>query len=141
MNKFENVDVLAALKQLMQQNTAFYRNDFEIDKEAIRQAAASDRAENKTLLWMSRPSGTYCFRERDVFLQDTRQHNTWRFYGEQTRDRILAYAVELTGNVGGKIWGNLYELDYPQHFRHVATEAVQADTIILHYEKRKNCCL
>lgn len=113
MNKFENVDVLAALEQLMRQNTAFYRNDFEIDKEMIRQAAASDRAEDKTLLWMSRPSGTYCFRERDVFLQDTRQHNTWRFYGEQTRDRILAYAVELTGKVGGKIRGNLYELDYP----------------------------
>ena len=56
MNKFENVDVLAALEQLMRQNTAFYRNDFEIDKEAIRQAAASDRAEDKTLLWMSRPS-------------------------------------------------------------------------------------
>ena len=70
MNKFENVDVLAALEQLMWQNTAFYRNDFEIDKEMIRQAAASDRAEDKTLLWMSRPSGTYCFRERDVFLQD-----------------------------------------------------------------------
>ena len=135
MNRFENVDVLAALEQLMRQNTAFYRNDFEIDKEIIRQAAASDRAEDKTLLWMSRPSGTYCFRERDVFLQDTRQHNTWRFYGEQTRDRILAYAVELTGKAGGKIRGNLYELDYPQHFRHVAAEAVQADTIILHYEK------
>ena len=135
MNRFENVGVLAALEQLMRQNTAFYRNDFEIDKEIIRQAAASDRAEDKTLLWMSRPSGTYCFRERDVLLQDTRQHNTWRFYGEQTRDRILAYAVELTGKVGGKIRGNLYELDYPQHFRHVAAEAVQADTIILHYEK------
>ena len=65
----------------------------------------------------------------------TTQHNTWRFYGEQTRDRILAYAVELTGKVGGKIRGNLYELDYPQHFRHVAVEAVQADTITLHYEK------
>lgn len=90
MNRFENVDVLAALEQLMRQNTAFYRNDFEIDKEIIRQAAASDKAKDKTLLWMSRPSGTYCFRERDVFLQDTRQHNTWRFYGEQTRDRILA---------------------------------------------------
>ena len=48
---------------------------------------------------------------------------------------ILAYAVELTGKVGGKIQGNLYELDYPQHFRHVAAEAVQSDTIILHYEK------
>ena len=31
MNRFENVDVLAALDQLMRQNTAFYRNDFEID--------------------------------------------------------------------------------------------------------------
>ena len=90
---------------------------------------------DKTLLWMSRPSGTYCFRERDVFLKGTRQHNTWKFYGEQTRDKILAYAVELTGTQGGTIRGNLYELDYPQHFRHVAAEAVQADNIILHYEK------
>lgn len=135
MNRFENVDVLAALEQLMRQNTAFYRNDFEIDKEIIGRAAASDKAEDKTLLWMSRPSGTHCFRESDVYLQGTAQHNTWKFYGEQTRDRVLAYAVELTGKVRGVIRGNLYELDYPQHFRHVAAEAVQADNIILHYEK------
>ena len=135
MNRFENVDILAALEQLMRQNTAFYRNDFEIDKEIIGWAAASDKAEDKTLLWMSRPSGTYCFRESDVYLQGTAQHNTWKFYGEQTRDRVLAYAVELTGKVRGVIRGNLYELDYPQHFRHVAAEAVQADNIILHYEK------
>ncbi len=124
MNRFENVDVLAALEQLMRQNTAFYRNDFEIDKEIIGWAAASDKAEDKTLLWMSRPSGTYCFRESDVYLQGTAQHNTWKFCGEQTRDRVLAYAVELTGKVRGVIRGNLYELDYPQHFRHVAAEAV-----------------
>ena len=135
MNKFENVDVLAALEQIMCQNTAFYQDDFEIDKEMIRKAAASDKAEDKTLLWMSRPSGTYCFRERDVFLKDTRQYNTWKFYGEQTRDHVLAYAVELTGKVGGKIRGTLYELDYQQHFRHVIAEAVKADNLILHYEK------
>ena len=135
MNRFENVDILAALEQLMRQNTAFYQSDFEIDKEIIGRAAASDKAEDKTLLWMSRPSGTHCFRESDVYLQGTRQHNTWKFYGEQTRDRVLAYAVELTGKVRGVIRGNLYELDYPQHFRHVAAEAVQADNIILHYEK------
>ena len=70
-----------------------------------------------------------------MYLQGTRQHNTWKFYGEQTRDRVLAYAVELTGKVRGVNRGNLYELDYPQHFRHVAAEAVQADNIILHYEK------
>ena len=84
MNRFENVDVLAAQEQLMRQNTAFYQSDFEIDKEIIGRAAASDKAEDKTLLWMSRPSGTHCFRESDVYLQGTRQHNTWKFYGEQT---------------------------------------------------------
>ena len=52
---------------------------------------------------MSRPSGTYCFRERDVFLKGTQQHNTWKFYGEQTRAKILAYAVELTGTQGGTV--------------------------------------
>lgn len=134
MNKFENVDVFAALEQIMRQNTAFYQSDFEIDKEIIQRAAASEKAEDRVLLWMSRPAGTYCFRERDVFLKDTRQHNTWKFYGEQTHDRILAYAVELTGTDRGKVRGNLYELDYPQHFRHVIAEAVRADTITLYYE-------
>ena len=135
MNKFENVDVLAALEQFMCQNTAFYLDDFEIDKEMLRQAAVSDKAEDKTLLWMLRPSGTYCFRERDVFLQDTRQYNTWKFYGEQTRDRILAYAVELTGRERGKIRGNLYELDYAAHFRHVREQALPADIVTLFYER------
>ena len=41
MNKFENVDVLASLQQIMQQNTAFFRNDFDIDKKILTQAAAS----------------------------------------------------------------------------------------------------
>ena len=92
LSKFENVDVIASLEAIMKQNTAFYQSDFEIDKRILREAASRPAAEEKRLLWFSRPSGTCCFRERDVFLKDTRQHNTWRFYGEQTRDKILAYA-------------------------------------------------
>lgn len=134
MQKFENVDVLAALGEIMRQNTAFYRNDFDIDKEIIKRAAASDQAVDKALLWMSRPSGTYCFRERDVFLEDTLQHNTWRFYGEQTRDKILAYAVELTSTQDGTIRGNLYELDYQQHFRHVIEATLPVSVNRLFYE-------
>ena len=98
MQKFENVDILACLDAVMKQNTGFYQSDFEIDKKIIHEAAASPDHEDGTLLWLSRPSGTHCFRERDVFLKDTRPYNTWKFHGEQTRDRILAYAVELTGS-------------------------------------------
>ena len=66
MQKFENMDVLAALEQIMRQHTAFYQNDFDIDKSIIHRDAASDQAVDKALLWMSRPSGTYCFRGRAV---------------------------------------------------------------------------
>ena len=134
MNKFEDVDVITSLEAIMKQNTAFFQNDFDLDRNILQKAAASPTAEDRRLLWFSRPSGTSCFRERDVFLKGTRQHNTWRFYGEQTRDKVLAYAVELTGIVNGKIKGNLYKLDYPQHFRHVKEQALPADNYTLLYE-------
>ena len=134
LQKFENVDVVASLEAIMKQNTAFYQSDFEIDKQILQKAAISPIPEGKRLLWFSRPSGTCCFRERDVFLKDTRQHNTWRFYGEQTHDTILAYAVELTGTEQGKIKVNLYELDYPQHFREVIEKSISADNYTLLYE-------
>ena len=134
LQKFENVDVIASLEAIMKQNTAFYQSDFDIDKQILQKAAVSPIPEDRRLLWFSRPSGTCCFRERDVFLKDTRQHNTWRFYGEQTRDTILAYAVELTGTEQGKIKGNLYELDYPQHFREVIEKSISADNYTLLYE-------
>ena len=105
LNKFEDVDVFASLNAIMKQNTGFYQSDFDIDREIIAKAAASASKEDKTLLWFCRPSGTHCFRERDVFLKDTAPHNTWRFYMEQTSDRILAYAIELTGREQGKIKG------------------------------------
>ena len=94
LQKFENVDVIASLEAIMKQHTAFYQSDFEIDKQILQKAAGSPIPEDRRLLWFSRPSGTCCFRERDVFLKDTRQHNTWRFYGEQTRDTILALYEE-----------------------------------------------
>lgn len=135
MNKFENVDIIASLDAIMRQNTAFYQSDFEIDKEIIQKAAESPNAGDKTLLWFTRPSGTQCSRERDVLLKDTAPHNTWRYFGEQTRDHILAYAVTITGTEGGTIKGSLYELDFRQHFQHVMEQALPADTYTLIYEQ------
>ena len=68
------------------------------------------------------------------FLKDTAPHNTWRFYMEQTSDRVLAYAIELTGTERGKIKGNLYELDYAKHYERVKEKELPADTVKLIYE-------
>lgn len=135
MLKFENVDVIAVLGAIMRQNTVFYRSDFEVDKQIIQEAADSDDAEDKYLLWMSRPFGTWCFRERETFIRDTHQHNTWKFYGEQTHDRILAYAVELSSSKGRKVRGTVYELDYRQHFQHVRATAQRSGVNRLTYQR------
>ena len=42
MNKFENVDIFASLDAIMRQNTGFFQSDFDIDKEIIAKAAATD---------------------------------------------------------------------------------------------------
>ena len=46
----------------------------------------------------------------------------------------IAYAVELTGTEQEKIKGNLYELDYLQHFREVIEKSIPADNYTLIYE-------
>jgi len=91
VQKFENMDVIAALEAIMHQNTAYYQSDFAYDIKMLWEATRSNQPEDKLLLWLSRPSGTFCFRERDVLLKDTQAYNTWKFCGEQTHDRILAY--------------------------------------------------
>ena len=124
------MDVIAALEAIMHQNTAYYQSDFAYDIKMLREAARSDQPEDKLLLWLSRPSGTFCFRERDVLLKDTQAYNTWKFCGEQTHDRILAYAVELTGAANGTVQGNLYELDYQQHFQHIRDASMTTPLIV-----------
>ena len=99
MQKFENMDVIAALEAIMHQNTAYYQSDFAYDIKMLRESARSDQPEDKLLLWLSRPSGTFCFRERDVLLKNTQAYNTWKFCGEQTprQDSCLCGGADRRG--------------------------------------------
>ena len=135
MQKFENVDILKSLKAIMQTHTEHYQSDFDIDAKILKQAAKSQTPEDKRYLWLCRPSGTWSLRERDVFIEGTREHNTFCFYAEQTRDKILAYAVEVTGMERGKVLGNLYELDYQKHYNHVKDASLPAGSTKLIYEQ------
>lgn len=89
MNKFEDVDVITSLEAIMKQNTAFYQNDFDLDRNILQKAAASPTAEDRRLLWFSRPSGTSCFRERDVFLKGTRRITHGGFTGNRRAIKSL----------------------------------------------------
>ncbi len=134
MLKFENVDIIKSLTAIMKTNTKHYQSDFDIDIETLTKAVKKHGPRDKRYIWLSRPEGTWCLRERDIFIRGTWEYNTLCFYAEQTRDRILVYAVELTGMEKSRVVGNIYELDYQKLYEHVMEVSVKRGDVRLIYE-------
>ena len=98
MKKYTDVDIIAELQKLVDSHVDSYKEDFDIDKRIIRRAAESQNPEDKTLMWFCRPHGTHCLNENQVFIQGTRDHNTFRFYAEQTYDECVARVIVPKAN-------------------------------------------
>ena len=128
----KDIDIIAFLSKVVQTNTHNYQSDFQYDIDTLQNAAAASEAENRSMLWLSRPSGTWCFKEREVFLQNTAASQTWQFYDYQA-DKIKAYRVEVCGRQGDKVFGNVYPLNYREHLERVkklSLPAVKADFLL-----------
>lgn len=135
--KFQNVDIEDCLRAVMEKNTKYYQSDFEYDKAAFLRAAQSSVPEDRTLLWMSRQAGTWCFKERDIFIRDSEAFHTWQFY-RGSNESILAYTVEITGLEKGKIKGNIYPQDYQAMAEHIERAAIPAATVSIRFEGNDN---
>lgn len=137
MEKFGEVDLIETLKTIVETNTKYYRSDFQYDAEILTNAARNGEgagAKERTFLWISRCCGTWCLRERNVFLRGSMEYEIWRFYGEQDSEGILAYGIEVSGIRSGTVAGRLYELDFKKHVRHVIDTALPADYVKLLFE-------
>ena len=132
--KFENIDLVDALRRIMDIHTRNYKEDFELDAQLLHSLAGSQSPEDRHLLWMSRPNGTYLLPEREVYVEDSYENKVWEFYHEQTRDPILAYAVEIKGVEGDTVRGNLIELDYADHVERMKKLAVPVETVAVTFE-------
>ena len=107
--------------------TYCYKEDFDIDKRIIRRAAESQNPEDKTLMWFCRPHGTHCLNENQVFIQGTRDHNTFRFYAEQTYDECVARVIVPKAVKRGKVFGDVFEINYREQAANVAQNSVAPD--------------
>lgn len=120
----------------MERNTKHYQSDFELDVGTFQQIAQTPVPNKPVLYWMSRPSGTWCFQERDLFIRDSQAFHTWQYY-KDSRDTILSYAVEITGMSGGHIMGNLYAQDYRAVTKHLEQTAQNAVSVLIRFEGQK----
>lgn len=132
--KFENIDLIDALRRITDLHTKHYKEDFEQDQKLLRELAASSSSEDKHLLWMSRPLGTYLLREREAYIKDTFENSTWEYYRDQTNDPVLAYSVEITDMQNGVVRGNLIELDYAAHVDRLKQLTVELDKVAVTFE-------
>ena len=127
------IDVLAFLAQVVEENTTGYRSDFQYDVRMLTQAAQEKDMKDRVFYWMSRPNGTWCVKEREVFLQGSGAHSIWTYYADQP-EGIRAYRVTITGMEGKKVMGILVPLDYKTQVRRVQEQAIPATAITLQYE-------
>ena len=127
MKKYTDVDIVAELQKLVDSHVDSYKEDFDIDKRIIRRAAESRNPEDKTLMWFCRPHGTHCLNENQVFIQGTRDHNTFRFYAEQTYDECIARVIVPKAVKRGKVFGDVFEINYREQAANVAQNSVAPD--------------
>jgi hypothetical protein len=86
-------------------------------------------------------------REREVYLEGSHENKVWRFYQEQTNDPVLAYAISLKEVRDGKIFGDLYPLNYREHVErmkkltcpigNVAVAFEDGNVITIPYQERR----
>ena len=127
MKKYTDVDIVAELQKLVDDHVDSYKEDFDVDKRIIRRAAESRSPEDKTLMWFCRPHGTHCLNENQVFIQGTRDHNTFRFYAEQTYDECVARVIIPKTVKHGKVFGDVFEINYREQAANVAQNSVAPD--------------
>lgn len=132
--KFWKVDILEVMGRIVDVHTVHFKSDFDIDRCILEAAAGKEERQDRIFLWMCRENGTWCLRERDIFLKDTREHNTFCFYAEQTSEPVLCYAVEVTGIVDGIVSGDIYTLDYQKHYEYMKKAAIGSWSVTLVYE-------
>lgn len=137
MPKFVRIDLLDTLENIMKKNTLSYQGDFAYDRKELEEAAAKADAlplRERTYLWMSRRCGTWCLKEWRVYLKETAAYHIWTYYGNGGSERILAYAIEVTGMEDGKVVGNLYPMDYQEHVEYVKKMSVPVEKVRVVHE-------
>lgn len=135
MQKYKNVSVEDFLEQVMKSNTKHHQEDFEVDKKMLRTAMVSDNPDDKYLVWLSRTNGTHCLRENEIFIKESPAYYTWQQWSEPKRDeKIVAFAIHITGSADGKPIADVYELDYTAHAEMVKNSSLSSDVKVLHFE-------
>lgn len=126
----KEIELFPFLKQVVEQTTTHYKEDFQIDMIALGDAVYKRDLDQRTFLWMARPLGTNLVLERDAFLRETNGHKIWTYYADMSKG-IQAYRVVVNGGRKDAPVGTVHKLNYPEQVKRVMANAIHAVRIEL----------
>jgi len=139
----KKIDIIPFLTGIVEENTHSYQSDFAYDKDRLQAAMLETSQENRTFLWMSRPCGTYCFLEREVFIKETSAHLVWtnNDYIAQA-DKIKAFRIIVApGYTGAFVLGTVRPLNYGEQVQRVKQNAFHAQSVEIVFEGGEDCTM
>lgn len=95
-----HTDILKVMQGIVNNHVEHYQSDFELDIEALIEAAGKKERTERIFVWLCRPCGTFLLREKDVFIRGTRENNTFCFYKGQAGAHVLCYVIEVNSLEG-----------------------------------------
>lgn len=132
----KKTDLIPFLEGIVAENTKTYQDDLIMDVGQLSAAMLDPVPENRVFLWMSRPCGTWCFWEWEVYLRGTEAHNTWTHpdYIAQA-NQIKAYRITVEpGNPGAFVLGKVQPLNYGEQVERVKRLALPVHQVTLNFE-------
>ena len=137
----KKIDILPFLEEIVEKNTQLYQSDLLHDEKRLQHAMLETHQENRTFLWMSRPCGTHCVLEREVFMRGTGAHTIWTGY-EYEADKIKAYRIIVDpGYMGAFVLGKIHPVDYGAQVQRVIRNAVPVHSVELTFEDGEHVTL
>lgn len=126
------IELIGFLAKVVHEHTRAYQSDFDYDIAALRSAMQETQVENRTFYWMSRPHGTWCLKERDVFLRESDAYSIWTYHESEAED-IIAYRIAVTGEQWGNPTGRVWKLNYPEQVQRLKQAALPVETVTLFF--------
>lgn len=140
MYKLENVNILYVLKKILDANTVGYKGDFSLDAKKITKIAKRARKlklEDRTLCWMSRRYGTWCFKESEILLQNSEAYTVWTYYADQdSGEKPIMVVIDIKDYAQGEVRGDLYTANYRSFCEYLKTARLPLFTYEVTYEKQ-----
>lgn len=130
----KRIDLLDYLSRAVQDSPYPYDSarTFCYDVRTITNALQENDMENRVFYWMICTTGTWCVKERDVFLRESEGHAIWTHY-ESVADGIRAFRIVVTGLRNGIVVGDVYPLNYKEQVQRIKKAALPIATVEITY--------